>query len=263
MIICSATTVGTLLPRPARDLSIKEIDFLCSPRVFSRDLSRRREKNIRAFDSSMKIPSTPSRVSIIGAGEERGVGVINDRDPVCVYDDRPGFHETAAYACCRSLWLIRVLRSPNSFATRRDSDLSLEKSPSRRRIVLLGYVHLKARYSIASNRTPCFANAKRHSLLIISATVQSETKSSLPPPRIPRYARRPRRARVSVRELVHAYAWNDLRALDSDPIPPYNSETGDKSDSPGSFLPPPPYLCPPVSVSLRVALSFSLSRARK
>ena len=31
---------------------------------------------------------------------------------------------------------------------------------------------------------------------------------------------------------------NDLRALNSVPIPPYNSETGDKSDSPGSFLPP-------------------------
>lgn len=62
-----------------------------------------------------------------------------------------------------------------------------------------------------------------------------------------------RRAYNQVLERVHTYMQNDLRALDSVPIPPYNSETGDKSDSPGSFLPPLHF---PFS-SLCLSLSFN------
>lgn len=41
------------------DLSIKEIDFLCPACFFSRDLSRRREKNTTLLlDSPMKIRSS-------------------------------------------------------------------------------------------------------------------------------------------------------------------------------------------------------------
>lgn len=97
----------------------------------------------------------------------------------------------------------------------------------------------------------------RDPLLIISTTVQSGTKSFLPVPTRGSLVSSPllRAGRVyPYEQRVHTYTRNDLRALDSVPIPPYNSETGDKSDSPGSFLLP---------LSFSPSLSFAVRRARK
>lgn len=59
------------------DLSIKEIDFLCPACFFSRDLSRRREKNTTLLlDSPMKIRSTLSS----GYLSSKGVAPIVKRD---------------------------------------------------------------------------------------------------------------------------------------------------------------------------------------
>lgn len=107
------------------------------------------------------------------------------------------------------------------------------------------------RFDVA--RVDTRAMNSRDPLLIISTTVQSGTKSFLPLHLSdPRSARRD--ARVTECPAVYTRTTrNDLRALDSVPIPPYNSETGDKSDSPGSFLPPLHFPSPSVR-------SLSLSR---
>lgn len=105
------------------------------------------------------------------------------------------------------------------------------------------------RFDVA--RVDTRAMNSRDPLLIISTTVQSGTKSFLPLHLSdPRSARRD--ARVTECPAVYTRTTrNDLRALDSVPIPPYNSETGDKSDSPGSFLPPLHFPSPSVrSLSL-------------
>lgn len=64
------------------DLSIKEIDFLCPACFFSRDLSRRREKNTTLLlDSPMKIRSALGSGYLSSKGVAPIWSVINDGDP--------------------------------------------------------------------------------------------------------------------------------------------------------------------------------------